>query len=191
MEIIKAENKKENSKKEKTGIAALIDNIKTIVVTVILTMLFMNYVGQLAVTCGESMANTLHDSNIVLLEKITQRFGELDRYDVIVFESGIPDKPHYIKRIIALPGETIKIDEKGNIFVNNQLLEENYGKEIIKNPGIASTEIVLGENEFFVLGDNRNNSVDSRFPQVGNVHKEQVVGRVLCGVAPFQSVYND
>jgi len=73
----------------------------------------------------------------------------------------------------------VKIDAKGNIYINNVKLDEHYGKEEISDPGNAEKGIILGSNEFFVLGDNRNNSIDSRLPEVGKVNEKQIIGKVL------------
>ena len=92
----------------------------------------------------------------------------------------------YVKRIIGLPGETVRIDQNGNIFINGKLLKENYGKETIINNGRAGSEVYLGSDEYFVLGDNRNNSVDSRWADVGNVSREDIVGKVALRIYPFK-----
>ena len=99
---------------------------------------------------------------------------------------GAPEKKTYfIKRIIGLPGETIQIDEEGNIYVDDALLEENYGKETILDPGRAIEPIKLGKDEYFVLGDNRNNSSDGRDPVVGNIKRENITGRAWLRIYPF------
>ena len=95
---------------------------------------------------------------------------------------------YFIKRVIGLPGETVYIDEDGNIFINDVLLEENFGKERIEDPGIAINPIVLGENEYFVMGDNRNDSFGSRFSAVGNIKKENIIGRAWLRIYPFKKI---
>ena len=90
-----------------------------------------------------------------------------------------------IKRIIGLPGETVQIDENGNIYINGELLEENYGAETIQNPGRAANPITLGDDEYFVMGDNRNNSKDSRSEEVGNVKRSQIIGRAWLRIWPL------
>lgn len=177
----KPEKKKTNWKHE------LWENVKTIGLTVVITLLILHFVAQLAVVKGESMANTLHDSNIVLLEKLTQRFSEFDRYDVVVFNTDNPAKPHYIKRVIGLPGETVQINAKGEIFINDEKITEYYGLDITREPGMAIEPITLGEDEYFCMGDNRNNSVDSRFEQIGPVSKDIILGRVLFGLMPLKN----
>ena len=90
----------------------------------------------------------------------------------------------YIKRVIGLPGETVRIDNQGDIYINDELLEEDYGREVIEDPGIAEDGITLGADEYFVLGDNRNNSSDSRDPDVGAVSKSQIRGHVWLRLRP-------
>lgn len=174
---------------KKEIISDFLDNVKILIVTVIITLLFINFVAQFAVTCGNSMNDTLNNNDILLMEKLTQRFGELKRFDVIVFDSENEEHENYIKRIIGLPGETIRIDENGNIYINNKKLENDvYGNATIKDPGLAIDEITLNENEYFVLGDNRNNSLDSRF-DLGAVELSQVKGKVLFSVFPAKKIY--
>ena len=84
-----------------------------------------------------------------------------------------------------MPGETVQIDENGNIYINGELLEENYGAETIQNPGRAAKPITLGDDEYFVMGDNRNNSKDSRSEEVGNVKRSQIIGRAWLRIWPL------
>ena len=84
-----------------------------------------------------------------------------------------------------MPGETIYIDEEGNIYINDEILEEGYGKEVIENPGRAYEPITLGDDEYFVMGDNRNNSSDSRDPSVGNIKRDNIIGRAWLRIWPF------
>ena len=80
--------------------------------------------------------------------------------------------------------EGLEVPEKGNIYINDELLEEDYGREVIEDPGIAEDGITLGADEYFVLGDNRNNSSDSRDPDVGAVSKSQIRGHVWLRLRP-------
>ena len=81
----------------------------------------------------------------------------------------------------------MRIDDSGNIYINGKVLKESYGREVIQDPGIARDEITLGEGEYFVLGDNRNNSEDSRFASVGMVKRKNIVGKVWMIIEPFDS----
>ena len=140
-------------------------------------------VGQVQVD-GPSMNDTLQDQDRVLINKFTYRVKTLDRFDVVVFKYAYDTDTDYIKRVIGLPGETVRIDRDGNIYINEELLEENYGKEVMLEPGIAEDGITLGEDEYFVLGDNRNNSSDSRDPDVAAVSKSQIRGHVWLRLRP-------
>lgn len=150
-----------------------------------LTYLVITFVGQRTQVIGESMETTLSNDDNLIVDKITYRFREPLRYDIIVFPFQYEEDTFYIKRIIGLPGETVRIDGDGNIYINEELLEESYGKEIIKNPGIAYNSIELGDDEYFVMGDNRNNSSDSRDPVVGNIKRENIIGRAWVRIWPL------
>jgi signal peptidase I len=140
-------------------------------------------VGQVQVD-GPSMNDTLQDEDRLLINKFSYRFRELDRYDIVVFKYAYDTETDYIKRVIGLPGETVRIDEFGNIYINDELLEEDYGKEVMVDPGIAAKGVTLEANEYFVLGDNRNNSSDSRSPDVGVVSKKQIRGTAWLRLSP-------
>lgn len=149
-----------------------------------LVFLLSNFViGQVQVD-GDSMNPTLQDDDRLLVNKFTYRVKNLDRFDIVVFEYAYETDTYYIKRVIGLPGERVRIDEDGQIWINDELLAEDYGAETIFDPGIAGEEITLGKGEYFVLGDNRNNSSDSRDPDVGVVEKEQILGNAWLRMMP-------
>ena len=150
----------------------------------VLTWVIITFVGQRTRVDGRSMMNTLHDGDNLIVEKLSYRFSDPKRFDIIVFPP-TGKKEYYIKRIIGLPGETVQIDENGNIYINGELLEENYGAETIQNPGRAVKPITLGDDEYFVMGDNRNNSKDSRSEEVGNVKRSQIIGRAWLRIWPL------
>lgn len=147
--------------------------------------LIITYVGQRTQVSGSSMETTLSDGDNLLVDKITYRFSEPKRFDIIVFPFQYDTDTYYIKRIIGMPGETVQIDYDGNIYINGSLMEESYGREVIQNPGRAAEPITLGEDEYFVMGDNRNNSSDSRDPSVGNIHRKDIIGRAWVRIWPF------
>ena len=147
--------------------------------------LIITYVGQRTQVSGSSMETTLSDGDNLLVDKITYRFSEPKRFDIIVFPFQYDTDTYYTKRIIGMPGETVQIDYDGNIYINGSLLEESYGREVIQNPGRAAEPITLGEDEYFVMGDNRNNSSDSRDPSVGNIHRKDIIGRAWVRIWPF------
>ena len=147
--------------------------------------LFNKFIAIRTVVDGSSMYNTLENGDNVLVNKLDSEFDSIERFDIVVLEEDFSENGYFIKRVIGLPGETIQIDEEGFIYINGNLLEENYGFEVIKNPGLALEPITLAEDEYFVLGDNRNNSEDSRFELVGNIKKSQIVGTVSLRIWPL------
>ena len=134
------------------------------------------------------MEPALSDGDNLIVDKISYRFHDPERFDIIIFPYQWEPNTYYIKRIIGLPGETIQIDDEGNIYIDGKVLQEHYGLERIKNPGSAREPITLGEDEYFVLGDNRNNSEDSRFTQVGVIHRDDIVGRAWLRIYPFDRI---
>ena len=131
------------------------------------------------------MMNTLKDGENLLVEKVSYRFSDPGRFDVIVFyPHGRESTDYYIKRIIGLPGETVQIKGK-DIYIDGKKLEENFGKDPITEPGMAEEPIKLGEDEFFVLGDNRTVSEDSRYEEVGPVKRENIEGRAVLRIYPL------
>lgn len=150
--------------------------------------LLIHYVGQRTQVHGSSMETMLSDGDNLIVDKISYRFHEPERYDIIVFPFQYADNTYYIKRIIGMPGETVQIDTEGNIYIDGEVLEEDYGREVIQNPGRALEEIQLAEDEYFVMGDNRNNSTDSRDPSVGEIKREDIIGRAWVRIWPFDKI---
>ncbi len=156
-----------------------------LLIVLCLTWLCITFVGQRTQVSGSSMENTLSDGDNLIVDKITYRFKQPERFDIIVFPFAYEQDTYYIKRIIGLPGETVRIDEEGKIYINEEPLVESYGRTVIADPGRALDGITLGEEEYFVLGDNRNDSVDSRTEVVGNIKKENIVGRAWIRIWPL------
>ena len=150
--------------------------------------LVIHFVGQRTQVQGSSMEPKLSNEDNLIVDKISYRFHDPERFDIVVFPFRYEENIFYIKRVIGLPGETISIDEKGNILINGEILEESYGKEVIQSPGRAYEEIVLADDEYFLMGDNRNNSTDSRDPSVGNVRRDEIVGRAWLRIWPLDQV---
>lgn len=183
---MKEENKKEGLLKEILG------DVIFLAIVLIVTFLLIAFVGQRTQVSGTSMEPTLQHGDNLITDKITYRFREPERFDIVVFpvpaHDGSGKEIPYIKRIIGLPGETVYIDAAGVIYINGEELPEGYGKEVIaaEKRGLAAMEITLGEDEYFVLGDNRNNSEDSRSPMVGNVSRDEIIGRAWLRFWPFE-----
>ncbi len=156
-----------------------------LLIVLCVTFLLIHYVGQRTRVQGDSMRPTLHDGDNLIVDKLSYRFVEPQRFDIIVFPYEHRDKTYYIKRIIGLPGERVRIDQEGTIYINGEVLQEDYGAEVMVSPGRAVTEITLGKDEYFVLGDNRNNSSDSRDPSVGNIHRDRIIGKAWIRIWPL------
>ena len=157
-----------------------------ILVVLLVAYLVVHYVGQRTEVIGESMELTLMDGDNLLVDKLTYRFHDPERFDIVVFPYKYEKNTFYIKRVIGLPGETVQINTDGDIFINGEKLEEYYGRETIENPVRAIEPILLADDEYFVLGDNRNNSRDSRWEDVGNIKKSELTGKVFIRIYPFR-----
>ena len=160
--------------------------IKDYIIIVVAVILIRSFIVTPAVVDGASMDDTLKDGQLIIINKINYRFNDPKRFQIVVVKNE-KESDKIIKRIIGLPGETVKIDDDGNIYINGELLEEYYGREVIEDPGMALNEITLGEDEYFCLGDNRNNSIDSRFEQVGCVKEKDILGHVFVGLSPWRN----
>ena len=139
-----------------------------IAVIIGLTWLIITFVGQRTRVSGHSMEATLHDGDNLIVDKLSYRFRDPKRFEIIVFPYRHKENTYYIKRIIGLPGETVQVKD-GYVYIDGEKLDENYGLEVMEDAGIAAEPIELGEDEYFVLGDNRNHSSDSRDPSDGNL----------------------
>lgn len=149
--------------------------------------LIVQYVGERTVVIGDSMYPSLEDGDNLIVDKISYRFTNPDRFDIVVFPFRYQEDTFYIKRVIALPGETIQIRE-GSVYINGSILDDPYKYEEIRSSGLASEPLTLGQDEYFVLGDNRNSSADSREPSVGTVSGEDIIGRAVFRIWPARGV---
>lgn len=171
----------------KSALKELMGWIFYLLIVVGLTYLIITYVGQRTDVSGSSMETTLTDGDQLIIDKISYRFHDPERYDIIVFPYRYEENTYYIKRIIGLPGETVQI-VNGEVYIDGVLLGEHYGNEVMESAGLAADPIVLGEDEYFVLGDNRNHSQDSRAADVGVLHREELIGRAWVRIWPFDSI---
>ena len=151
------------------------------------------FAAERTVVDGHSMENNFYDGEQLLADKIAYKFLGIDRFDVITFypKGRVTDdtpvgfvqrrflgkkEECYIKRVIGLPGETVQI-VGGDILIDGKKLEEDYGKMPITSGGIAEEPLKLAEDEYFVLGDNRGGSTDSR--RIGPVRKDMICGKIV------------
>lgn len=179
------QNERKESDKKRSVKSIVLEVLVYLVIIYACVYIIPTYVIQRTIVDGPSMENTLHDGENLLVEKISYRMGNIDRFDVIVFYPyGREFKEYYVKRVIGLPGETIQIKDN-KIYINGEVLEENYGKNELSYEGIAEDVITIGEDEIFVLGDNREVSLDSRYEEVGLVSLDDIGGKVLLRIWPL------
>lgn len=127
---------------------------------------------------GGSMEETIMAGDEVLLDRLTYRVRKPRANDVVAFlPEGNLNAKYSVKRIIGVPGDTVQISG-GKIYVNGEVFSDILVRDPIAEPGLAANEITLGEDEYFVLGDNRNNSEDSRYATIGNISTGDIVGKV-------------
>lgn len=131
---------------------------------------------------GPSMEPLLKSEDIVLMNRLVYDFKGPSRFDVVVFQR--EDKKANVKRVIGLPGETVQITG-GYVYINGERLEAGDRLDEVSLSGLAETPITLGTREYFLLGDNRDSSEDSRFANVGNVDRDQILGKVWFRISPF------
>lgn len=171
-------------------------NMKREIINTVLYFIFLfvavwaivTFVGQRTVVNGVSMYDTLNDGDNLWVDKFSYHFKDPQRFDIVVFPM-YDGEEYFIKRIIGLPGETVRIDHQGNIYINGEKLEESYGYETIEPEmiGRAFDGVTLGDDEYFVMGDNRNESEDSRFDIVGNVKRKDLMGKAVFRLWPITS----
>ena len=133
-----------------------------------------------------SMENTIMTHDRLIGFRFAYWFEEPQRGDIILFEYPVDETQIYIKRVIGLPGETVQI-KKGKVYINGKKLKSDiYGiTKYIDEPGIAEEPLELGKDEYFCLGDNRPVSYDSRYEEVGPVHRSEIIGKVWIRIWPL------
>ena len=157
-----------------------------IAVTCLLAFVAVWYFGQRVSTVGNSMSPVLHNADMVLVNRIVYNASSPKRGDIIVFKpKGNENAHYYTKRIIGLPGETVQIIEN-KIFINGEKLKEDYQTTEIDSAGIAAEKLKLGGDEYFVLGDNRKNSEDSRNADIGKVKRSYIYGKAWFVSSPSE-----
>lgn len=179
---------KELKEKRKNRFNSIIQFGICLFVAVIISFFIVHFVAQRTTVDGMSMYGTLNDGDNLIIEKLSYRFGDVKRFDIVVFpyyDAAIGEDVYYIKRIIGLPGETIQITD-GKIYIDGEILQEDYGyyiDDMPMNGYDAEKEIYIGEDKYFVLGDNRNNSTDSR--KIGCIDRRDIEGRACFRLFPL------
>ena len=183
-------NSESYERREKTGrlIREIIIWAVELLLVIGVAYFIVHYAVEKTTVAGESMEPILSSGDEIIINKFAYRFTDPKRFDIIVFKQNGKEHSFYnIKRIIGLPGETVSIRD-GYVYINNKPLKEKMNAPVMATAGVAEEELKLDDNEFFVLGDNRNNSEDSRFTSLGNVVKEDIIGKAWIRLNPFNFV---
>lgn len=154
---------------------------------------FLVHFGLAKTTVDASMSPTLDDGDRILVDRIRYRITKPKRNDIIVFcQDSNPDRKdafYNVKRIVGLPGETIQI-KNGGVFINGEEMTEVINADRMMIAGLATYEVKLGDDEYFVLGDSRNSSEDSRYASIGNVKRSEIIGYAWIRLNRFSFVNN-
>lgn len=164
--------------------------ILVIVITITASYLVTTNIFVKTSVSGVSMEPTLKEGQVVIVNKFEYYLKKPKRNDVIVYKQSNKEHSYFeLKRVIGLPGETVKI-KNGVVYINDEVMKEKIKTDIIQNSGLAEEGVKLDDNEYFVLGDNRNDSEDSRFASVGNVLRNEILGKAIAIEKPFSLVDN-
>lgn len=159
---------------EKESKKSIIKEYLPYVLIIILVLLIKRYVVSPVRVSGSSMMNTLHSGDIMILNNAAYYFNDIERFDIVVVDEG---DEYLIKRVIGLPGETIEYREN-KLYVNNKLVKDNYSVEPTDD-----FKYKVEKDSYFVLGDNRTNSMDSRV--FGTFKKKKILGKTNLIIFPF------
>jgi signal peptidase I len=168
-------------KKPKSQLRELIETVGS---AVIIAALIMIFIARAYTVNGDSMLPTLHHGERLLIDKISYRFIEPSRGEIIVFKNPSNTREQFVKRVIGLPGDKVAIIQ-GVVYINDQPIEEDY---TLAPARIGFAPQIVPEGTYFVLGDNRNNSEDSRFSRVGFLPRELIVGRAVWCYWPLNQI---
>ncbi len=159
-----------------------------IAIVCFVAFVFVWYFGKRVSVVGDSMNPVLDNGDVTLVNRIAYNMSTPDRGDVIAFKpSGNEGSHYYIRRIIGLPGETVELKD-GSVWINGEKLAEKYVTTDIENVGIVDEKMTLDNDEYFVLGDDRHYSEDSRSADVGNVKRTDIAGKVWFTVSPRRNI---
>ncbi len=195
------EGKKEkqiNDSPNSNPLRAVFDYVEIFAICICVVFLIFSFVARICTVNGNSMNNTLKNKEVLIVSPF---FYEPKQGDIVVFhQTGELNEP-VVKRIIALGGQTVRIDfNKGEVYVDGVLLTEDYAyldtgsyerrywAQYDMDYSTYTFETVVPEGELFVMGDNRNHSLDSRSTAIGTVDERRVLGRVILRLSPFGTV---
>ena len=173
---------------EKKALNFILKWFVDLVFVICLSLMISTFAFSKITMVGHSMENVIVNGDKMFIDKISYKIGNPKRFDIIVFTTDNDNSDtKLIKRVIGLPGEKIYIDS-GKIYINGKELKDDVVHDIIYNAGIASKEFTLGNDEYFVLGDNRNNSEDSRQESIGLINRNNIEGKVWIIYYPIKRI---
>ena len=159
-----------------------------IIVTLVFAVLVAISAFQTVTLQESAMEPTYSVGEKFFVNRALYKISSPKRGDVIVFKTSASDSAAlHIRRVIGLPGETVQVKD-GKIYINGKAYEENGAYQDMADGGLANSAITLESGEYFVLGDNRNNSEDSRFSDIGNINKKYIVGKIWFTVSPKNKI---
>lgn len=185
------ETEVESEQKKKSAMSEFLEFIAPIVIAIIIAMILKYVVFANAIVPTGSMLNTIHENDRVIASRLSYKYDKPERYDIAIFKYPDNEEQLFVKRVIGLPGETVSIQD-GTVYITGEdgkthQLEEEYVSE--ENKDHYNGTFVVPENSYFVMGDNRDNSVDSRYWVTTNfVSEDKLVGKVLFRYYPFNTM---
>jgi signal peptidase I len=160
--------------------------IVDVIMVITAAYVLVSFIALRNTNVGNSMNPTLKDNDTVLINRFAYSITGPKRFDIIAFKvDGVNSSKIYIKRVIGLPGETVQIKDN-KIFINGEEIKEDVVDTAILTAGLANSSLTLDKNEYFVLGDNRNNSEDSRFSSIGTVKSKNIIGKTWFILSPIK-----
>lgn len=170
-------NLEDRSKKYKSIIAQIVITLVEIAIVITAAYAITHYGLEKMSVSGDYMNPTLKDGDDVLINKMSYAISPVKRNDVVVIQQDGSEHSYYsVARVMGLPGETVKIED-GYLYIDGKQAEEKYNFPVMENGGLALEDVILDEDEYFVLCDNRNEGEDSRNANTGNILKKNIVGK--------------
>jgi len=168
-------------------LANLLEWVLAILAAVVISLFVRQFIFTTAVVSGPSMLPTLHDGDRVIINRISLRLGRPGRGDIVAFPYPIDPNDKYIKRIIGVPGDYMDVFDN-LLYINGELWVDDFSPEGAFAAGDMRFPFTIGEGEYFLMGDNRGNSKDSRFASVGLIREENIIGKAWFRFIPLNTI---
>lgn len=182
VDFILGKNEKKKLSPKKTG-RRILNTILIIFAAIILGYGVIEFCAQSVFMTGSSMETVISNNDELILNKLIYKFTKIKRYDVVAIKRIGSDDYYDIKRVVGLPGDTVSV-VAGRLVINGKHTSDDYSFSYINTPGLLDDTIELGDDEYFVIGDNTSNSEDSRFINYGNIQKSEIKGKIIYKLSP-------